>query len=332
MEFVLGGVAGVCAGVFTNPFDVIKSRQQVQGELHAAAGRQRRTLPYRSMWKSVRSIVAAEGVRGLQKGLVPALEFQFVMNGTRMGMFQMLDNGRLTRDPATGELSPLRCMLWSGAAGLVSAAVACPLNMVKTQMQIQTGGGATASAVGYQHRHRGTWSALAAAYRAGGVRGLWRGFTGVLPRTCVASTLQLTTFKKCKDVFGGWEVSVDRLIGSGVIILIRNRNPQIFQGHGQLPVVVAASVVSGGILVCGLTPFDVVSTRLFNQASDPVTGRGLLYRNVFDCFAKTVRNEGWRGLYKGFVANYWRLVPHTILHLTFWEQFKVWNDVYVASG
>lgn len=95
--------------------------------------------------------------------------------------------------------------------------------------------------------------------------------------------------------------------------------------------VIAASVVTGWFMVCGMTPFDVVATRLFNQGVDE-KGRGLVYRNIFDCFAKTVRHEGMRGLYKGFMANYWRVVPHTILHLTCWEQFKKWNDLYVSSS
>lgn len=38
-----------------------------------------------------------------------------------------------------------------------------------------------------------------------------------------------------------------------------------------------------------------------------------------------------RGLYKGFVANYWRAAPHTILNLTFWEQFKKWKDLYLSD-
>lgn len=91
-----------------------------------------------------------------------------------------------------------------------------------------------------------------------------------------------------------------------------------------------ASMVSGGLLVFGMTPFDVVATRLFNQGVD-ANGKGLLYRNIFDCFVKTFRYEGLRGLYKGFVANYWRVAPHTILNLTFWEQFKRLKDIYVAD-
>lgn len=202
MEFVLGGTAGVCAGFFSNPFDVIKTRQQVQGELYKTDRAAK--LPYRGTWTAVQSIVKAEGVRGLQKGLVPALGFQFVMNGTRMGMFQVLDNARWTRDPVSDARSPLRCLLWGGAAGVLGSAIACPMNMVKTQIQIQSVG---QFAVGYQHHHSGTWDAFRTAYRANGLRGVWRGFSGIVPRTCVASAIQMPTFTLCKDEFSEWEVS-----------------------------------------------------------------------------------------------------------------------------
>lgn len=60
-------------------------------------------------------------------------------------------------------------------------------------------------------------------------------------------------------------------------------------------------------------------------------GKGLLYRNIFDCFVKTFKIEGVRGLYKGFVANYYRCAPHTILNLTFWDLFKKWKDIYLSD-
>lgn len=200
MDFVLSGTAGICACLFTNPFDVIKTRQQVQGELYKIDKCAK--LPYSSTWTAVRSIVAAEGVRGLQKGLVSAMGFQFMMNGTRMGIFQAVDKLGWTIDPATDARSPFRCLLWGGAAGVVGTAFSCPMNMVKTQIQIQSVG---RFAVGYQHHHSGTWDAFQTAYRTNGIRGLWRGFTGIVPRSCVGSAIQLTAFTNLKDVFAKWE-------------------------------------------------------------------------------------------------------------------------------
>lgn len=87
-------------GFFSNPFDVIKTRQQLQGEMIAikkgVKDLQLKTaqkhLPYKSILKSFKSIVEAEGVRGLQKGLSSALAFQFFMNSIRLGTYQTIDN------------------------------------------------------------------------------------------------------------------------------------------------------------------------------------------------------------------------------------------------
>jgi solute carrier family 25 protein 34/35 len=59
-------------------------------------------------------------------------------------------------------------------------------------------------------------------------------------------------------------------------------------------------------------------------------GKGLLYKNVFDCLIKTFQVEGFRGLYKGFVPNYWRIGPHTILNLTVWDHFKSLKELYMT--
>lgn len=198
----MGGTAGCCAGIFSNPFDVIKTRQQVQGELSKSVTKAKQ--PYSNTWTSVRSIVKAEGLRGLQKGLVPALGFQFIMNGIRMGTFQIVDEARWTRDPKTDARSPLRCMIWGGVAGVLSSGIACPMYMVKIQIQTQSVG---KFAVGYQHNHSGTIGAFQTAFRTKGLRGLWRGFSGIVSRMFVASVIQLTTFTKCKDEISEWEVS-----------------------------------------------------------------------------------------------------------------------------
>lgn len=66
MDFLIGGTAATCAGVFSNPFDVIKTRQQLQGELHHHVKNAKQ--PYGSQWQAIKSIVTAEGVTGLQKG------------------------------------------------------------------------------------------------------------------------------------------------------------------------------------------------------------------------------------------------------------------------
>jgi solute carrier family 25, member 34/35 len=69
----------------------------------------------------------------------------------------------------------------------------------------------------------------------------------------------------------------------------------------------------------------------FSHAGVNEQGRGLLYKNVLDCFVKTLRVEGFWALYKGFSANYMRIAPHTMLNLVIWEQLKKWKDLYYEN-
>ena len=54
-------------------------------------------------------------------------------------------------------------------------------------------------------------------------------------------------------------------------------------------------------------------SRMYNQ-------NGNLYRGVFDCLSKTIGTEGVLAIYKGFLPHLARILPHTILTLSFAEQ------------
>lgn len=70
-----------------------------------------------------------------QLGLIPALAFQFVMNSTRLGLYETVDQLNWTRFSPQSPHSTLLCVLWGAASGVAGSAVGCPLYMVKTQLQ-----------------------------------------------------------------------------------------------------------------------------------------------------------------------------------------------------
>lgn len=203
MDFFLGGVAACCAGVFSNPMDVIKTRQQLQGELVKRSSLATNKLPYNTLLASVQTILKSEGIRGLQKGLSSALMFQFVMNSVRLGTFEKVDKLGWTKNEVDGSHNPGLCVLWGGISGVIGASLGCPFFMVKTQIQA---GAAGHNAVGFQHHHKNTSSALKSAYRRNGLRGLWRGYTGMVPRTGIGSSVQLSTFTEAKDICKKYQV------------------------------------------------------------------------------------------------------------------------------
>jgi solute carrier family 25 protein 34/35 len=76
-----------------------------------------------------------------------------------------------------------------------------------------------------------------------GVRGLWRGWTGILVRASVGSSAQLSTFSKSKDLLMEYEFFADSIFYTAL----------------------GASMVSGLFTAISMTPFDTVATRMFNQ-------------------------------------------------------------------
>ncbi len=126
MEFLLGGVAACGAGFFTNPLEVVKTRMQLQGELKA---RGMYTVHYRNVFHAFYAIGKVDGVLALQSGLVPALWYQFFMNGFRLGAYQMMQNLGITKNK-DGDISFPKSVCAGAIAGTLGATVGSPIYMV----------------------------------------------------------------------------------------------------------------------------------------------------------------------------------------------------------
>ncbi|XP_055536577.1 solute carrier family 25 member 35-like [Wyeomyia smithii] len=303
MEFLLGGLSSCCAVLFTNPFDVLKTRQQLEGELLAKSNIGKRA--YKGLWQSIVSVVQSDGLRGLQKGLPAAALYQLSMNSVRLGTYQTADNLGWTRSDNV-LLTPFLSVFWGGLAGAIGATFSCPVYVVKTQMQAVTSGSYTAK---FQHRHSGTVAAFVNMYKEGGFKGLYRGYTANLARVSIGSSTQMASFSACKNFFIKYEIFQESVVLTAL----------------------ASSTVAGFFTSVLMSPCDVVTTRMTNQGVS-ATGKGILYANIFDCFLKIYRTEGIHGMYKGFVPLYVRVAPHTVLNLTFWEFFKNLYDDYSNRG
>eukprot|EP00043_Microstomoeca_roanoka_P017296 m.180251 g.180251 ORF g.180251 m.180251 type:complete len:311 (-) comp16612_c0_seq4:2973-3905(-) len=291
LKYGTGAVATMGACVFSNPLEVLKTRLQLQGEMQARGSY---TTKYRGVFHAGYVIYRNEGIRGIQKGLGLGLLYQAVMNGTRLGLYDFM---REQYSQRTGNKPSTPFNLFSGAvSGAVASFFGSPFYLVKTQQQAQ---GAAATAVGYQHHHTSGLQAFRQILKESGVPGLWRGFTGSVPRLVVGSSVQLSTYSKCRQI-----LSQHTPLSEGILL------------H------VAASMLTGVFASMAMNPFDVVTTRLYNQPVDPKTGKGVYYRGVVDCLFKTVKAEGVLGLYKGLTALYLRLGPHTVLTFVFWEQLR----------
>lgn len=286
LDFALGALACCAACVFTNPLEVVKTRLQLQGELRARGSYQRH---YRGVLQALWVVGRTDGLRGLQKGLSVGLMYQGVMNGVRLGSYSYCESLGITSYHGGSLLS-------GAGAGALGALIASPAYLVKTHLQAQT---VEAIAVGHQHNHLGASDAFVTIYRRDGLIGLWRGVNGAVPRVMVGSAAQLATFTSAKE----W-VS----------------HSQWFSPNNGLTALIAA-MISGVAVAISMTPFDVISTRLYNQPVDEFR-RGRLYHGFSDCMLKVCQSEGLLGLYKGMGPVFVRLAPHTMLSMLFWDLMR----------
>lgn len=110
--------------------------------------------------------------------------------------------------------------------------------------------------------------------------------------------------------------------GSGRVLQLISRGGQCAEGLGQGECGAlmggGAVQVAGLVVTTAMNPFDVVTTRLYNQPK----GEQQLYSGVWDCWKKIWKAEGMRGFSKGWFAHYARLGPHSVLSLMFLEQIR----------
>ncbi|KAL3269685.1 hypothetical protein HHI36_008745 [Cryptolaemus montrouzieri] len=301
MDFAIGGIAAAGAGIFSNPFDVLKTRMQLQGELQAKG---QHAVFYKNAVHAAYVVAKNEGIRGLQKGLGAAVVLHAVRNSVRLGGYSMLENkGYLTNNH--GETILYKSFIAGALTGAAGAFCGSPLFLIKTQLQSQA---AEHIAVGHQHHHKGVLAAVKEIYGSHGIKGLWRGVSGTMVRALAGSSAQLTSFAVSKDFL---------------------REQDILKGR-PLVISITASFISGIIQTVVITPFDLVSTRLYNQGVN-ASGDGLLYKGIGDCFIKTWRAEGFFGFYKGIGPNYLRLAPHGALCLVFWDLLKELQMKYIPT-
>ncbi|KAH0597076.1 hypothetical protein MHUMG1_05385 [Metarhizium humberi] len=282
--FVAGGIAACGAVTATHPFETVKIRMQLQGELQQK-GRQPHF--YRGPIHGVGVILRNEGLRGIYRGLGTAYIYQILLNGCRLGFYDPLRKGLATLFLKNENAQNLGINMFCGAfSGVIGAAAGSPFFLVKTRLQSYS----PFLPVGTQHQYRNAWDGLSQIYRAEGVGGLYRGIGAAMIRTGFGSSVQLPTYFFAK------------------------RRLMRHAGMEEGPALhLASSAASGFVVCCFMHPPDTIMSRLYNQ-------NGNLYKGVFDCLGKTIRTEGLFAIYKGFLPHLARILPHTILTLSLAEQ------------
>lgn len=287
---VYGGVASAIADAATVPFDVLKVRLQLQGEVGSAP-------EYRGMLDAAMKIGRREGLPAFFKGLEPVVVRQLTYGSLRFGLYM---HGRQVLGVPRGstESLPVRKMLAASAAGGASAFACNPLDLIKVRMMADGMRPSTEA----PPRYSSLANAAVSIFRQEGPLGLYKGVVPTSMRASIVAAAEIGGYDEIKCAFlrRGW-------LREGV------------------PLHFVVAMLSGFFATLASSPFDVVKSRLMSQPYD-ANGLGLRYSGTADCMAKSLRTEGWRFAFKGFWPAYLSKGPTIVLLFLLYEQLRIRGD------
>jgi hypothetical protein len=159
---------------------------------------------------------------------------------------------------------------------------------------------------GQAPRYRGLFHAFSDIIRTEGVLGLWKGAGPTCSRAAVLAASELATYDEIKHQ----------------LTTPDNWFPDLPEG----PILhVSTGVCAGFVSAVCSSPFDVVKSRVMNQAVG-ADGKGLKYSGMLDCFRKSIAAEGPFCLWKGFWPNFGRIGPRVTVIFVVMEQLRKYYD------
>ncbi|XP_037954433.1 mitochondrial 2-oxoglutarate/malate carrier protein-like [Teleopsis dalmanni] len=232
MKFTLGGLAGMCATCFVQPFDVIKTRMQVSS---SSGGQKDSSLQVAS------SIFKDQGIPGLYKGLSAGLLRQATYSTARLGMYSYL-NGLYSAHVAP-KPTVLASMGMGVIAGSIGAFVGTPAEVALIRMQAD---GRLPPAE--RRNYKNVFNALIRIVKEENVMALYRGCIPTTARGAVVNMTQLASYSQFKLLFNSLGLK---------------------EG---IPLHISASMMSGFLTTLASMPLDMAKTRIQNMKNNEYSG------------------------------------------------------------
>lgn len=284
-EHLIAGVSGgVVSTLILHPLDLLKIRFAVDD------GKVDSRPQYSGLRQAFSTIFRQEGLRGLYRGVTPNVAGA----GTAWGFYFLFYN-TIKTDMQKGntkkQLSAGMHMLAASEAGILTLAMTNPIWVVKTRLCLQYGRENNASS-DPSKRYKGMFDALVKITRHEGIRGLYKGF---IPGIWGVShgAIQFMAYEELKSEYNHYKQQpIDTKLGTGEYLF--------FAALSKLFAAVTTY------------PYQVVRARLQDQNCH--------YKGAYDCVKQTIRDEGYRGFYKGLVPNLSRVVPATAITFVVYEK------------
>ncbi|XP_059297386.1 uncharacterized protein LOC132050246 isoform X1 [Lycium ferocissimum] len=292
-QLVAGGLAGAVSKTCTAPLARLTILFQLQG-MHTDAA----TFKKSSICQEASRIVREEGFRAFWKGNLVTIAHRLPYSSISFYAFERYKNvlQLILGVESQGEnISADLCirLVGGGFAGITAASLTYPLDLVRTRLAAQTN-------VIY---YRGIWHALQTISREEGIAGLYKGMGATL--LGVGPNLAIS-FSVYDTVRSYWQSH--RPDDSTVLVSL---------ACGSLSGVASSTVTF---------PLDLVRRRMQLEGAG---GRARVYKTgLFGTFSHIIQTEGLRGLYRGILPEYYKVVPSIgIVFMTYEKMKQLLSDI-----
>ncbi|OAY24405.1 mitochondrial carnitine/acylcarnitine carrier-like protein [Manihot esculenta] len=274
-DLTAGTIGGAAQLIVGHPFDTIKVKLQSQ-----PAPLPGQPPKYAGAMDAVRQTLAAEGPRGLYKGMGAPLATVAAFNAVLFTVRGQMET--LLRSQPGAPLTVGQQIVCGAGAGLAVSFLACPTELIKCRLQAQSAlasSGPGAVAVKYS----GPMDVAKHVLKSeGGTRGLFKGLVPTLGREVPGNAAMFGVYELLKQSMAGGQDTSQ--LGRGSLML--------------------AGGLAGGTFWLMVYPTDVVKSVI--QVDDH---RNPKFNGSIDAFRKILASEGVKGLYKGFGPAMARSVP-----------------------
>nr|BAI49702.1 uncoupling protein a [Symplocarpus renifolius] len=281
-RFASSAFAACFAELCTIPLDTAKVRLQLQKK--AVTGDVVALPKYRGMLGTVATIAREEGLSALWKGIVPGLHRQCLFGGLRIGLYEPVKSFYVG-DNFVGDIPLSKKILAGLTTGALAIIVANPTDLVKVRLQSEG-----KLPPGVPRRYSGALNAYSTIVKKEGLGALWTGLGPNIARNAIINAAELASYDQVKQT----------------ILKLPGFSDNIFT-H------ILAGLGAGFFAVCIGSPVDVMKSRMMGDSA---------YKSTFDCFIKTLKNDGLLAFYKGFIPNFGRLGSWNVIMFLTLEQVK----------
>ncbi|MED6169446.1 hypothetical protein PIB30_021437 [Stylosanthes scabra] len=273
-QLLAGGVAGALAKTCTAPLARLTILFQVQG-MHSNVA----TLRKLSILSEASRIIHEEGFRAFWKGNLVTIAHRLPYSSVNFYAYEQYKKLLKTipiLQSHTDNVSADLCIQFvgGGLAGITASASTYPLDLVRTRLAAQTN----------TTYYSGIFHALQTISKEEGIFGLYKGLGTTLLTVGPSIAISFTVYESMRSY---WQLN--RPNDSSAVVSL------------------ACGSLSGIASSTATFPLDLVRRR---KQLEGAGGRARVYTTgLFGMFRHIIQTEGLRGLYRGILPEYYKVVP-----------------------